>query len=235
MTNKVYDVRYAVGQSAPWEWGGICEAFGKKVDAAARAAGETIVFHELTNPAPGGALLLVECSDAFAEKIKSIPGVTEVFENNVTHAPSLETVPSPELQARYSSVSQAPAAMKIYEVSAQQQPNDSWGDACRRNDDLGKAIAVLAAQSREAVYFRTYIADDLGGAPGVFVECSEALFAKIKELPGVGDAREKTDEDTVDNYGEKTWATKRSPELQEYFAPQQPTSAPKNKPPRFGM
>jgi hypothetical protein len=90
---------------------------------------------------------------------------------------------------------------KVYEIIP-----DGW---VQERNDLGRAIAALARQENEAIYYHDYKADPSGeprvGAPVILLECSAAFLEKVKQLPKIESVRIPTN------------ATERVPRILAYF------------------
>lgn len=69
--------------------------------------------------------------------------------------------------------------MTVYVIEA-----DLTGqDRVEKRDALGKAIGALAKSVNEPVFFHDFKDTQLGGAPVVLLECSDAFLDKVKQLP----------------------------------------------------
>lgn len=112
--------------------------------------------------------------------------------------------------------------MKVHVIEADMTGN--WMNAVQCRDDLGRAIAKLAASVNEPVWFHDF-KDPVAGAPVVMLECSDAFLAEVKKLPGF-----KNSHDVWENL-----ETERKPSIHQYFSnpPAQPPAKPRApKPPR---
>lgn len=83
-------------------------------------------------------------------------------------------------------------------------------NAVAARDKLGKAIGDLTRQTRETVWFHDYKDTLSGGAPLIFIECSDEFLELVKELPGV-----KKTYDSQPAIGKHV--TERSEKMQAYF------------------
>lgn len=71
--------------------------------------------------------------------------------------------------------------MKVHVIEADMTGH--WHDTVHKRDDLGRAIAKLAASTGEQVFFHDF-KDPVAGAPIVMLECSDAFLAEVQKLPG---------------------------------------------------
>lgn len=82
-------------------------------------------------------------------------------------------------------------------------------DAITARDRLGKAIGVLTRQVSEPTWFHDY-KDSSGGAPLIFLECSDTFLELVKKLPDV--KQTYISQPAIGKY-----ITERSEKMQEYF------------------
>lgn len=64
--------------------------------------------------------------------------------------------------------------VKVYSIEA--------SGTVEARDALGRQIASLAAKNKEKIYFHDYADKDLGGAPVVLLECSDAFLESVRQL-----------------------------------------------------
>ena len=105
--------------------------------------------------------------------------------------------------------------MKVHVIEADMSGNIM--DAVQKRDDLGRAIAKLAAQVNEPVFFHDF-KDPVAGAPIIMIECSDAFLSSVQKLPGFKNSHD-------------VWpglATERKGIIQQYFS--QTPAAPAVKP-----
>ncbi len=107
--------------------------------------------------------------------------------------------------------------MKVHVIEADM--TGKWQDAVQERDNLGRAVAKLAAQVNEPVFFHDF-KDPVAGAPVLMIECSDAFLAEVKKLPGFKNAHD------VWNGME----TERRPSIQQYFSQAPVVKTPPRKP-----
>ncbi len=79
------------------------DKLGRAVAGLAAQSGEQVHFHDFKDPVAGAPILLLECSDAFLEKVKKLPGFSKAYDV----WPDLETERKPSILNYFT---QAPAA-----------------------------------------------------------------------------------------------------------------------------
>lgn len=100
--------------------------------------------------------------------------------------------------------------MRVHVIEADQA--EVWVKAVMKRDNLGKAIAALAAQLNEPVWFHDY-KDPMVGAPLIFLECSDTFLEQVRKLPDF----KKTYDAQSKPYPRPTFFTERSEKLQVYY------------------
>ena len=86
-------------------------------------------------------------------------------------------------------------------------------------DEIGRAIADLAAATKEPVWFHGYKGFVAGGAC-VLIECSESFLERVKKIDGVHVAGEVS--------ARSGFETERNAGLEDFYAP----AAPKKPAPK---
>lgn len=79
------------------------DKLGRAVASLAAKTGEQVHFHDFKDPVAGAPVLLLECSDAFLDQVKKLPGFSKTYDV----WPDMETERKPSIQAYFT---QAPAA-----------------------------------------------------------------------------------------------------------------------------
>jgi hypothetical protein len=73
------------------------DALGKKIGALAKLVNEPVFFHDYAEPVCGAPVILLECSDAFLEKVKQFPECKKVEDISSSEA----TQRSPQIQSYF--------------------------------------------------------------------------------------------------------------------------------------
>ncbi len=76
---------------------------GRSIAVLAAKTGEQVYFHDFKDPVAGAPVLILECSDAFLDQVKKLPGYSKSYDV----WPDLETERKPSILNYFS---QAPAA-----------------------------------------------------------------------------------------------------------------------------
>ncbi len=72
------------------------DSLGRGIAELALSSRETVYFHDYVGPVGGAPTILLECSDAFLTKVRTLPGYKKDHEAWTT--PGLETARSPRVQ-----------------------------------------------------------------------------------------------------------------------------------------
>lgn len=79
------------------------DKLGRAVAGLAAKTGEQVHFHDFKDPVAGAPILLLECSDAFLEQVKKLPGFSKAYDV----WPDMETERKPSIHNYFT---QVPAA-----------------------------------------------------------------------------------------------------------------------------
>ncbi len=80
------------------------DKLGRAVAQLAAQSGEQVHFHDFKDPVAGAPILLLECSDAFLEQVKKLPG----FSKSYDVWPDLETERKPSIQNYFTQAAATP-------------------------------------------------------------------------------------------------------------------------------
>lgn len=56
------------------------DELGRAIAKLAKSAGETVYFHDFKEPVVGAPVVMLECSDAFLEKVRALPGAANIHD-----------------------------------------------------------------------------------------------------------------------------------------------------------
>lgn len=79
------------------------DELGRGIARLAAATGEQVYFHDFKDPVGGAPIVMLECSDAFLEQVKKLPGYSKSYDVWA----DMETERKPSIQNYFT---QAPAS-----------------------------------------------------------------------------------------------------------------------------